>query len=486
MTGGLSKPLSELIGNICAHAVRGPLDIAITSLEIDSRAVHDGSLFVALRGENVDGHSFIDNAVAAGARAVVMERERSLPDSVTGIVVPDTARALSQLANRFYGRPSERLMTIGITGTNGKTTTAHLIAAILNASGTPAGILGTLGADFALDHWQLANTTPLPHELHSVLAAMEQAGARAVVMEVSSHALALQRVEDVDFEIAVLTNVTRDHLDFHGTFERYAQAKRHLFDLASTLILNADDATGSQWAREAAPGRTVVTYGFHSNAAVRVTDLQLSDWHSEFVIDGRRFSIDLPGRFNVENAAAAVAVARALGIEDAVSSQALRCSQGVPGRMQRLQDGGVRVIVDYAHTPDALHNALQTLRQTTKGRLFIVFGCGGDRDRGKRPEMGRIAAQHADRVFVTSDNPRTEDPQEIVSEIVAGMPAQTTSVATLDRREAIRAAIEAAQTGDTVLIAGKGHEKYQVLASGMESFDDTAEARDALRGKRRA
>lgn len=486
VTGSLSKPLSELIGDIAARTIRGQLDIAITSLEIDSRKVHDGSLFVALRGQHLDGHSFIDNAVAAGARAVVMERERPLPNSVTGIVVPDSARALSALAACFYGRPSQRLTTIGITGTNGKTTTAHLIAAILNEGGIPTGILGTLGAAFAGSYWHLENTTPLAHELQCILAAIEQAGARAVAMEISSHALALQRVEDVAFQIAVLTNVTRDHLDFHGTLERYRQSKRRLLDLASTLVLNADDATGMQWAREAAAGKTVLTYGLHPNAQVRLTDLEVAEWHSEFTIDGQRFSIHLPGRFNVENAAAAVAAARALGVPDAVSARALRSAYTVPGRMERMQRDGVRVVVDYAHTPDALGNVLRTLRPTTKGQLFVVFGCGGDRDAGKRPEMGRIAAQGADRVFVTSDNPRTEDPQKIVNEIVAGMPAQAASVATLDRRAAIRTAIEAAQAGDTVLIAGKGHEKYQILGSHADHFDDMSEARDALRRKHSA
>ncbi|MDQ6931811.1 MAG: UDP-N-acetylmuramoyl-L-alanyl-D-glutamate--2,6-diaminopimelate ligase [Candidatus Eremiobacteraeota bacterium] len=486
MTGSPSKPLREFIGDVPSANIRGELDVAINSLEIDSRKVREGSLFVALRGAHFDGHSFIDTAIAAGARAVVMETEGSVPDSVTRIVVRDSARALSLLAHSFYGRPSERLTAIGITGTNGKTTTAHLIAAIMNEGGIPTGILGTLGADFSHRHWDLENTTPLAHELHSTLAAMEQHGARAVAMEVSSHALALQRVEDVNFQIAVLTNVTRDHLDFHGTFAAYVHAKRRLFERAPTLILNADDATGLQWWREGAPGKTVLTYGLHPSADVRVKNLEESGWYSEFTIDAQSFRIDLPGRFNVENAAAAIAVARSLGTPDAVSARALRRKPAVRGRMERMQQGDISVIVDYAHTPDALANALRALRRTTDGRLFVVFGCGGDRDPGKRPQMGRIAAEYADRVFVTSDNPRTEDPQKIVKEILAGMPAQAIGVASINRREAIRTAIEAAQAGDVVLIAGKGHEKQQILGRRAHHFDDVDEARDALERKQRA
>lgn len=485
VTGSSSKPLREFIGDIPALNIRGQLDVTIHSLEIDSRKVREGSLFVALRGAHFDGHSFIDAAIRAGARAVVMETQRSVPDAVTRIVVPDSARALSLLAHSFYGKPSELLTAIGITGTNGKTTTAHLIAAILNEGGIPTGILGTLGADFLHRHWDLENTTPLAHELHSKLAAIKQHGASAVAMEVSSHALELQRVEDVNFQIAVLTNVTRDHLDFHGSFAAYVRAKRRLFEQAATLIFNADDPIGLQWSRERAPGKTVLTYGLHRSADVRVENLQESGWYSEFTIDPQRFRIGLPGRFNVENAAAAIAVARSLGVADAVSARALHRSQGVPGRMQRMQQGGVSVIVDYAHTPDALAGALRALRRTTNGRLFVVFGCGGDRDPGKRPQMGRIAAMHADRVFVTSDNPRTEDPQKIVNEILAGMPAQAIGVASIDRRMAIRAAIEAAQAGDAVLIAGKGHEKQQIVGRRADHFDDMDEARDALERKQR-
>ncbi len=483
MSGNSSKQLSDLIGDFTTRDVRGQLDIAITSLEIDSRKARKGSLFVALRGEHVDGHEFIDEAIAAGACAVVIERDRPVPDGVTRIVVPDSARALSLLSNSFYERPSQRMTAVGITGTNGKTTTAHLIAAILNEGGVATGVLGTLGASFSHSHWNLHNTTPLAHELHCVLAGMERAGAQAVAIEVSSHALALQRVEDVQFHIAVLTNVTRDHLDFHGTFERYVRAKRRLFELAPTVVLNADDALGLQWAREFAAGKSVLTYGLHSSADVRISDLDLSTWRSRFIIDAQRFVLNLPGGFNAENAAAAVAVARALGISDAVSAQALQRDPGVPGRMQKTQRGGVRVIVDYAHTPDALANALRTLRQTAAGKLLVVFGCGGDRDAGKRPHMGRIAAEHADRVFVTSDNPRTEDPQKIINEILAGLPAPASAIVSINRREAIAAAIDAAQAGDTVLIAGKGHEKYQILGARSEDFDDMCEAQHALQRK---
>ncbi len=485
MNGNPAKRLGELIADIVPCEVRGGGDCIVTSLQIDSRKVRDGALFVALRGEHVDGHLFIDAAVAAGARAVVMEREQLLPSNVTGIVVPDSARALSLLANSLFGRPSQSLRAIGITGTNGKTTTAHFIAAILSEGGIPTGVLGTLGARFADQRWKIENTTPLAHELHQILAQMRDAGANAVAMEVSSHALALQRVEDVRFSIGVLTNITRDHLDFHGTFGNYVSVKRRLFERADTLILNVDDAIGAQWSREFREHKRVLTYGLCAEADIRALHARFHEQYTDFQIGAQEFRLHLPGRFNVANALAAVALARTFGIQDGISARGLRTIDSLPGRMQRQECEGISVIVDYAHTPDALANLLSAVRETTLGKVLVVFGCGGDRDAGKRALMGSIAAENADRIFVTSDNPRSEDPQKIVDQIAEGIPARDARNIHIDRREAIVAAIEAAQGGDTVVIAGKGHERYQVYAERTEHFDDMQEARDALQCRQR-
>lgn len=448
-----------------------------SSLAIDSRNVQPGSVFVALRGVHTDGHRFIDDAIARGATTIVMERPMALPESVRGIVVRDSARALSKLASVYYGAPAQALTMIGVTGTNGKTTTTQMIASILNGSAMCAAVIGTLGASFGTDHWPLANTTPLAPELHAMLANLRDRGAKAVAMEVSSHALALRRVADIEFKTAALTNVTRDHLDFHETFEAYAAAKHSLFDAAETAVFNRDDVLGAKWAAERS--RPQMTYSLHGDADIVARDLELRADGSTFTVDGQRFKLRIPGRFNVSNALAAIGVARVLKIDDAAAARGLAALQQVPGRMEHLSGGGINVVVDYAHTPDALQNALRTLRETTQGKLFVVFGAGGDRDRGKRPQMGKIAAEHADRVIITSDNPRTEDPRLIAAEIAAGLNANTYELI-LDRRDAINAAVRAAQAGDVILIAGKGHEAYQILGEETIPFDDRVIAREAF------
>lgn len=461
--------------------VEGDTGREITSIEIDSRSVVPGALFVALRGTHTDGHRYVSQAIANGARAVVVEEPLPhVPPDVTIVRVADTRRALSALAAAFYGEPSHDLDVVGITGTNGKTTTAHLVAAICNAGNLPCGILGTVGAEFRSRHHRLENTTPLPPVLQKLFAEMRDDGARAVAMEVSSHALALARVDDIRFRIAVLTNVARDHLDFHQTFEAYANAKRRLFSLAPVCVLNADDPYGARWALDLQrEGRQIITYGVGADATIVPKEIVVEPDRTEFSLDGRRFELHLPGRFNVWNAAAAIGVARLLGIDDAVSARGLGSVERVAGRMERLVSGGIAVIVDYAHTPDALENALSSLRETAPQAIAVVFGCGGDRDRGKRPEMGAVAARLADRIYVTNDNPRTEDPLAIADAIVAGIGDRAYTIE-LDRRRAIERAIAESNHGDVVLIAGKGHETYQIISDRVLSFDDVAVARETL------
>jgi UDP-N-acetylmuramoyl-L-alanyl-D-glutamate--2,6-diaminopimelate ligase len=463
--------------------VNGDTTRLITGIEIDSRAVRPGALFVALRGEHADGHAYVAQAIAAGAIAVVVEagHRRPVAAHVTVAYVPDTRRALSPLAAAFYGDPSEAIDVAGVTGTNGKTTTTRMIASICNRGEKPCGAIGTVGAEFGDRTWALANTTPQPPELHGLLAAMREAGAQAVAMEVSSHALALDRVDDVRFRVAILTNVTRDHLDFHQTLESYAAAKRRLFSMAQSCVLNADDEHGARWTAELqARGVETLTYGTSAGAQIVPRDVEVLPSGSTFRVDGTRFELRVPGRFNVWNALAAIGTARVFGIGDATAAEALAQLERVPGRMERVGGGDVDVVVDYAHTPDALENALHSLRETTSGKLVLVFGCGGDRDRGKRPEMGAVAARLADRVYVTSDNPRSEDPGDIAAEIVAGSGTQSSVVVELDRRRAIERAVAEARRGDVVLIAGKGHEAYQVIGERVLEFDDVAVARDAL------
>jgi UDP-N-acetylmuramoyl-L-alanyl-D-glutamate--2,6-diaminopimelate ligase len=473
--------LTALLRRVAAAEIRGNRERVIAAIEIDSRAVRPGALFVALRGGHTDGHLYIADAVANGAVALIVEETPAdIPSSVTIVRVEDSYRALSALAAAFYADPSHDLDVIGVTGTNGKTTTTRMVAAILARAGTRCGVVGTVGAEFGSRSWQLQNTTPLPPTLHRLLAEMHDDGAQAVAMEVSSHALALDRVDDVRFRVAALTNVTRDHLDFHRTQAAYAAAKRRLFELAPSCVLNVDDPHGARWTTELSrEGREVITYGTSVGAMVAPRDIVVESRATRFTIDGERFELHVPGRFNVWNAAAAVAIARLLGIADATSARGLTELARVPGRMERLHAGGVDVVVDYAHTPDALESALRTLRETTRGALAVVFGCGGDRDRGKRSEMGAVAARLADRLYLTSDNPRTEEPQAIVDEIVAGIGSARRTIE-IDRRLAIERAIADAQAGDVVLIAGKGHEAYQIIGDRVEPFDDAQVARSEL------
>ena len=474
-------PLRALCDRLGSGAnVVGDEETRIGSVEIDSRQVSPGSLFVALRGELVDGHDFIEAAVARGASAVLLESSASgIHLDAPAIFVSDTHRALSAVAALFYGDPSLALDVVGITGTNGKTTATRMLASILDAAGLPCGVIGTVGAELGAARWMLANTTPLPHELHALLAAMREGGAKAVAMEVSSHALALRRVEDVRFRCAGLTNVTHDHLDFHGTLEHYAAAKRRLFDLAPRCAINLDDEWGARWFPELSGAGRCVSYAIEAAAEVRPLDILLSPNGSQFTLDGEHFELHLPGRFNVENALLAIALARLLEVDSATAAQGLRALQSVPGRMQRVPSEELTVIVDYAHTPNALENVLLALRENCSGELRVVFGCGGDRDRTKRRAMGEVAGRLADLVYLTNDNPRGEEPQSIVEEILEGM-ARPPAAIELDRRRAIESVILQARAGDTVLIAGKGHENYQIVGERVLPFDDVAVAQGAL------
>jgi UDP-N-acetylmuramoyl-L-alanyl-D-glutamate--2,6-diaminopimelate ligase len=467
----------DLLGVLGDARIVGDLPSHVDSIVTDSRESTNGALYVALRGTRVDGHHFAHVAVENGAVAIVAEHEMAI--DAPQLIVADTRVAISRLADAFYGKPSHALRIAGITGTNGKTTTTHLVRAICDEAGEPCGLVGTLGASFGERRWPLENTTPLALELHALLAALRDAGAKDVAMEVSSHALALGRVDDVRFSVAALTNITRDHLDFHGTIERYAAAKRRLFDLAPRAVLNVDDPWGAKFAAELPEA---ITYAIDARATVRAEAVVLDGDGSRFRVDGTDVAISLPGRFNVRNALAAFAIGRAFGFSDATIARGIAATRAVPGRMERIGAFGIDAIVDYAHTPDALENVLTAVRETTRRRVILVFGCGGDRDVGKRSQMGAVGARLADHVIVTSDNPRSEDPREIAESIARDL--DRTEIV-LDRRAAIRRAIDQAEAGDTVVVAGKGHETYQIVGDSVHPFDDREEVRFAFSNRAR-
>jgi UDP-N-acetylmuramoyl-L-alanyl-D-glutamate--2,6-diaminopimelate ligase len=472
-------------------------DISVHSIQYDSRKVGHGDLFLAIAGTAVDGHAFVESAIDRGAVAVVMQNDGALPDAffmhagVVKIVVPDSRKALARMSANFFGHPSRRLRLIGVTGTNGKTTTTHLIRSILEAGGMKTGLIGTIGYLVGDEALPATHTTPESLELNELLAHMANKECTAAVMEVSSHSLALSRVFGLEFSGACFTNLTQDHLDFHGTMEEYFRAKRLLFEGLSpdaVAVSNADDPYGVRILEGTAA--RCITYGRSNTADVRVLDVHMT-------VAGMRISIAykdtarevqsrLTGRFNVENILAAYTTGVGLGIpEDRICMGISRLS-AVRGRFEQIvSPAGWTAVIDYAHTPDALEKCLRTIRDLlpgeNPGRVITVFGCGGNRDRGKRPKMGRIASALSDITVVTSDNPRKEIPGAIIDDIMAGVQSGATVHREEDRRAAISMALSMARPGDVVLVAGKGHEDYQVIGEIRQHFDDREEVENFIR-----
>ncbi len=490
--------LGELIQG--APSLQSPGTIAqadlrreVVGVAYDSRRVSAGSVFVAVRGHQLDATRFAGEAIRRGAVAVVAEALPPPGVAVPWIVAPDARLALAELAAAFYGHPSHDLSVIGITGTNGKTTTAYLLSAILERSGVRCGRVGTISYALPGGERDAVHTTPEAPDLQALLREMAASGCTACVMEVSSHALALRRVDATRFRAAVFTNLTRDHLDFHGSFEAYFQAKRRLFDLLPPdgwAVVNLDDPRAAR-ILERTPRQ--VTYAVDRPADVTAGPFALSfaGLHFEIRTPRGRLQVSsrLVGRPNVYNLLAAAATAFALKVPFQAIERGVAEVEQVPGRFQVVSSPGdpVTVVVDYAHTDDALRNLLETARPLAAGRLITVFGCGGDRDRTKRPLMGAVAARLSDLVVVTSDNPRSEDPEAIIADILRGWPSSGDRVppclAIPDRREAVERAIREARPGDLVLIAGKGHERYQTIGDRVVPFDDAAVARAALRAR---
>jgi UDP-N-acetylmuramoyl-L-alanyl-D-glutamate--2,6-diaminopimelate ligase len=482
--------LGELLQGVPSREIGADSAQEITSLAYDSRRVQPGSLFFAIHGEKADGHDFIPQALKRGAVAVVSERAAPEELATRWVCVPKIRRALADAARAFYGRPDSCLQLIGITGTNGKTTTAFLLESVLRVAGIPTGLFGTIEYRFGGRTLGALNTTPESLDLLSYLSELVAAGGKAAVMEASSHALAQERLWGFPFSAAVFTNLTRDHLDYHKDFENYFKAKRILFEGLGTpppelAVINADDPWAARLLDIPNPRR--ITYGFNSGAQVKVKQFtqSLSGLHASLTTPEGALEIDSPlvGRANLANILAATATALGLGIAKEKVQEGIASLAAVPGRFERIDEGQpFLVVVDYAHTDDALRNVLKTARELTRERLIVVFGCGGDRDRTKRPLMGEAAGSLSDVVVLTSDNPRTEDPILIMNDALVGL--QKTGkpyMAEVDREVALRKALGEAREGDVVILAGKGHETYQVLKDRTVPFDDREVARRILR-----
>jgi UDP-N-acetylmuramoyl-L-alanyl-D-glutamate--2,6-diaminopimelate ligase len=472
-------------------------DVAIRNIHYDSRRVEKGDLFVAIPGTVTDGHQFIDNVIAQGARVVVVERDEARPDAlfmhanVAKIVVPDAREALARMAANYYAHPSRRLRLIGVTGTNGKTTTTYLIKSVLEAAGHTVGLIGTIQYLMGDEKIAATHTTPESLDLHRLLAMMVQRGCTAAVMEVSSHALVLHRTLGLRFEAGIFTNLTQDHLDFHGSMEQYFAAKRILFDQLeenATAVTNVDDEYGPNMVTGIRSH--VVSYGSSTGADIAASDITMSIQGIRMIVTRNHKSVSvaspLTGRFNVENILAAYGGGVALGIPDEKIVEGIRRARPVRGRFEQMESpAGWTAIIDYAHTPDALENVLTTiqdlLKVAGKGKIITVFGCGGNRDKDKRPKMGKIASIMSAVTIVTSDNPRNEEPQSIIDQIVAGVIPGKTIYTEVDRRRAIVKALLLAEPGDVVLVAGKGHEDYQVVGDTRHHLDDREEVERFLR-----
>jgi UDP-N-acetylmuramoyl-L-alanyl-D-glutamate--2,6-diaminopimelate ligase len=484
--------LKQLIADLDALSIEGALDREVTGVAYDSRRVTPGMVFVAIPGQKTDGHEFVDAAVDRGAAAIICERNGILAQRATKIKVPDVRQALARVAASYYGNPASRLKVLGVTGTNGKTTVSFMVKAILEAAGIKSGLMGTVHYEIGDRVIPAQRTTPESLDVQQMMSQMLRAGCQACVMEVSSHALEQKRVVGVDFDVAIFTNLTRDHLDFHRTMENYFMAKQRLFrSLAgkkrkTAAVINIDDDFGARLSGQT-NAEVELTYGLQTAARLRAAKIQLGHEGSKFTVETpeRHFACRLPliGRHNIYNALAAAGAGLALGLEIVHLQAALNAILPVPGRLESVSAGQpFGVFVDYAHTDDALKNVLTTLREITKGRVLVAFGCGGNRDAGKRPRMGKIAAELADLAIITSDNPRKEKPEKIAAQIEEGFREVRPDRyrVELDRRRAIHEIIAEATEGDSVLIAGKGHETYQEFEDTVVPFDDRIHAREAL------
>ena len=484
--------LNLLIDGIDVKEMSGSKGTDISSIQYDSRKVKPGSLFVAMKGEFADGHDYVSSALENGAAAILAEQGAPFPVNVPWVRCYDTRSALSSVASAFYEHPSTKLKMAGVTGTNGKTTTAFILYHLLTASLRRCGMMGTVRYEIAGEVFEATHTTPESLDLQGLIAEMLEADCRAAVMEVSSHGLEQKRVADVEFDVGIFTNLTRDHLDFHKTMQAYYEAKRILFQQMSRqlrkgkAIINKDDEYGRRLIKAMSGELDIITYGVSVGCDFRAGDSRSNFEGTTFELEakGRTFVVRTPliGRFNMYNALAALAAGSCMGINLRESIKNLADLPQVPGRLESVTDNfPFKVFVDYAHTPDALENALRTIRDLKPKRIITVFGCGGNRDVPKRMQMGAVADELSDVTIITSDNPRKEDPAAIIRDIERGFRLRKDSYTSIeDRKEAISVALHNAEAGDIVLIAGKGHETTQQFADRTIEFDDRRVARIEL------
>jgi UDP-N-acetylmuramoyl-L-alanyl-D-glutamate--2,6-diaminopimelate ligase len=463
-------------------------DFQVKGISCSSQSILPGFVFVAIKGNRDDGHKFIQEAIKRGARAVLTQGHYpvlKLKGDISFIEVPDTRKALASLASEFYGRPSEKIKVTGITGTNGKTTVSYLIEAVLKEAHFNPAVIGTVNYRFKDKVFTAKNTTPGPLEIQSMLEQMWKEGVEYAIIEVSSHALDQQRIAKIDFHSAIFTNLTQDHLDYHLTLENYFKAKSKLFKnlkSSSFCVINNDDSYGQRLKK--LTNAKIITYGITDDADVIARHIKLSVYQTEFEVQTRKGKIDIKthliGRHNVYNILACIAWAIKEGLKLEVIKSAVQKFSLVPGRLERIDSrGDIAVFVDYAHTEDALKNVIMSLRQVSRAKIIVVFGCGGERDRSKRPKMGRVVTALADYAIITNDNPRSEDPRAIISAIQSGI-SKTNYRVILNRKKAIACALSIAKSSDVVLIAGKGHEDYQILKNKTIRFDDREVARECL------
>ena len=492
------KNLEELVMILTEKEVKGPKDIQIEGVHYDSRQVKNGYLFLCIEGFTYDGHQFIPEALARGAKALVVQKDVDVPEGVAVIKVPDTRKALPLLASQWYDHPSGKLGVVGVTGTNGKTTTTHLVESILQAAGKKTGLIGTVNNRIVNKVLPVERTTPESVDLQKLLAQMVEEKVDCAVMEVSSHALELHRVDYCEYDVAVFTNITQDHLDFHNNIDSYLASKAKLFsqldeeifgktkEQEKVGVINIDDPH-SRFLREQTKVR-VITYGVENDADIMAKDIEVTLKGLKFRVvtpQGElKLTLNLTGLFNVYNSLAAIGAALALSLPFTAIKEGLEKIKGVAGRFELVDEGqDFAVVVDYAHTPDSLENILKTAQAFVKGNIISVFGCGGDRDRTKRPIMGKIGTTYSDYSIITSDNPRSEEPSRITADVEEGAKEGGGQYEIIvDRKDAIKKAINHAQKDDMVIIAGKGHETYQIFRDGTVPFDDRQVAREFLRG----
>lgn len=491
--GFKTMQLKKLLKSLGPYALYNGKDAEITSIENDNRKVVQGSLFICIKGFTVDGHDFVQKAFEAGAAAILAERELAAELPIPVIIVKDTKKASSILADAFYDHPTQKFNLIGITGTNGKTTTSHLIETILQKANKKTGIIGTMYTKIDNEIQETKNTTPEAVTLQKIFHQMAEKKVETAVMEVSSHALSEGRVFGCDYDIAVFTNLTQDHLDFHGTMDEYRRAKGLLFTRLGNVysqeapkfaVLNKDDAASEEY--EKLTAAIVVTYGIDKEADIMAKDIHITSAGTEFqlITPAGRFPVALKmvGKFSVYNALASIAAAFVSGIPMETAITALESVKGVSGRFETVDAGqDFSVIVDYSHTPDSLENALVTIKEFAECDIHVIVGCGGDRDKTKRPLMADIACKYAKHAIFTSDNPRSEDPLQILKDMEAGVVGKEYKVIA-DRKEAIEYAVKNANANDVILIAGKGHETYQQVGAQTFDFDDRLVAREAILG----